>query len=105
MKKEELFKRKWKRSLIYSVSGKKVETELTYDYFSLHLDHEWWFRFRDHTIDIATHYDGKKVYELNIDGYDEDCAVRFEFDSPQELLACAKIDGKTLKEIWEDLEN
>lgn len=52
--------RKWKKSLIYFASGKKVEEELTYDYFEKHLDDEWAFRYGNQTIDIATHYDGKK---------------------------------------------
>ena len=83
---------------------KKVSQDMTYEYFSKHLDYEWHFRYKNHTIDIAIHIDGKKIYELNIDGYDEEFAIRLEFDSPQALLKCNQIDGKALKDIWEDLE-
>lgn len=84
--------------------SKKRPQDLTYDYFAKHLDYEWHFKYKNHTIDIATPIDGKKIYELNIDGYDEEFAIRYEFDSPQSLLRCDKIDGNTLKDIWEDLQ-
>ena len=80
--------------------------ELTYEFFSQHIGYEGFFYYGNQTIDIACHgsFDNV-VYELNINGDDEDKAIRYEFNSPEELLKNGKIDGKTLKEIWEDLEN
>ena len=85
---------------------KPIFEELTYEFFAQHIDYEWFFYYGKQTIDIACHGSFKNVvYELNINGYDEDIAIRYEFNSPEELLENGKIDGKTLKEIWEDLEN
>lgn len=82
-----------------------IFTELTYDYFVNNLDMEWYFIYKGMSIDVATHGSkDKPIYELTLNGYDENKAVRYEFTSSRALLE-AKIDGKTIKEIWEDLEN
>lgn len=82
-----------------------IMQELTYDFFADNLGWEWFFKFKDKTIDIAWHEEnGKVVYELNINGYDED-ARRYEFNSAEKLLEKGQIDGKTIKEIWNELEN
>lgn len=104
-KKSQNIERKWKRSLIYIQCGKKIEEELTYEKFVKTIDNEYWFKYKDKTIDIAFHHEqDKKIYELNINGYEKD-AMRYEFNSPEELLENGRVDGKTLKDIWEDLEN
>ncbi len=84
---------------------KPILQELTYDFFAKNVGWEWFFRYGDKTIDIAWHKDGNKaVYELNINGYDKD-AICYEFETAEELLEKGRIDGKSLKEIWEELEN
>lgn len=84
---------------------KPIFNELTYDFFVENLGWEWDFIYGDTTIDIACHKDGDKtVYELTINAYSEDYIYQ-EFDTPEELLEKGLIYGKTLKEIWEDLEN
>lgn len=82
-----------------------IYKELTYDFFAENLDWEWNFNYNGYTIDIAWHKEKEKaVYELNINGYKEN-ALRYSFDTPEELLEKGCVDGKTLKEIWNDLEN
>lgn len=83
---------------------KKLKTpiyeQLTYQFFSEHVDHEYWFKYKNQTIDIANfEKDGKIIYHISIDGQHQ------EFNSPEELLVNGRIDGKTIKDIWEDLEN
>lgn len=97
---------KRKRQIGYNKKNKKpIYEELTYEYFSNHLDDEYYFRYKELTIDIAFHYkNSKKIYELNINGYDED-ATHYSFDSAHELLLNGKVEGKTIIEIWEELEN
>lgn len=100
--------RKWNKSLIYCQCGKRKEKELTYELFKKNVlegNYEDSFRFKDFTFDIAFHFNGKmKIYELNINGYDED-ATHYFYNSAEELLENGRIDGKTIKEIWNDLEN
>jgi hypothetical protein len=45
------------------------------------------------------------VYELNMRNIKEDRDTCLYFNSAAELLNSCVIEGKTLKEIWEDLEN
>lgn len=100
-------KRKWKKSEIYVQCGKVVEKELTYERFLEGINGimEYFFNYKDMTIDIAFHYEqNRKIYELNINGY-TDNAERYQFNSCEELLECRVIEGKTLSEIWPDLEN
>lgn len=97
--------RKWKRSLIYSSWRKRIEEELTYEKFVENIDNEFSFRYKNITLDIAFHYEGKKkVYELNLNGYEEN-ATHGYFNSADELLKNARIEGKSIKEIWNELEN
>lgn len=96
--------RKYKRSLIYTQCGKIIEEELTYEKFLSTIDYEHCFVYKDKTIDIAFHYEGsKQIWELNInsDTYKE----YLTFNSPQELIENARIDGKSIREIWDELEN
>ena len=98
--------RKFKRSLIFTQCGKTIEEELTYKKFAdcLKKDFEFFFSYRNKTIDIAYHFEsGEKIYEFNINGYEGD-AHYAQFKSVEELLSNAKIEGKTLLEIWEELE-
>lgn len=103
MKKED---RKFKRSLIYSQRGKTIEEELTYDKFSdcLKKNFEFFFIYKNNTIDISYHFEsGIKIYEFNVNG-NEKFPQYSEFKSVEDLLKNAKIEEKTLSEIWEELE-
>lgn len=83
---------------------KPIFEELTYEFFAEHLDWEWFFTYKDKSINIAWHKDGDKViYELNIKNYDKN-VMCYEFDTPKDLLENGKIDDKTIKEIWIDLK-
>lgn len=97
-------KRKYKRSLIYTQGGKTIEEELTYEKFLSTISYEYCFTYKNKTIDIAFHYEySKQVWELNIncDGKTES----YLFYSSEELINKAKIDGKSIREIWDELEN
>ena len=99
--------RKFKRSLIFSQCGKTIEEQLTYEKFvdCLKRNFEFFFTYNNKTIDVAYHFiNDEKIYELNINGYESE-ALYFEFKSAEELLTNAKIEGKTLFEIWDELEN
>lgn len=103
MKKED---RKFKRSLIFSQCGKTIEEELTYEKFvdCLKRNFEFFFTYKKNTIDISHHCEnGIKIYEFNINGYESDaqCSI---FESVEALLKNARIEEKTLSEIWEELE-
>ena len=98
--------RKYQRSLIFSKCGKTIEEELTYDKFveCLKSNFEFFFIYKDKTIDIAYHIENDvKIYEFNINGNESD-AQNFEFQSVEELLKNAKIEKKTLFEIWDELK-
>lgn len=100
--------KKWKLSVQIGYDKKTkipIFSELTYDYFVSHLGDEWHFTYNNIPIDIACHGQGDSIiYELNINGYNEEKAIRYEFNSSTDLLS-AKIEGKTLKELWDNLEN
>lgn len=100
--------KKWKLSIQIGYDKKTktpIFSELTYDYFVSHLADEWHFTYNKIPIDIACHGQGDSIiYELNINGYNEEKAIRCEFNSSTALLS-AKIEGKTLKELWNNLEN
>lgn len=88
------------------ISKSPIYEELTYEFFSQHVDYEWNFNYGGQSVDITWHnLNGGKIYELNIDGYDENKAIRYEFNSAEELLQNGRINGKTLKEIWDELNN
>lgn len=88
-----------------------IYKELTYEFFSEHVDYEYWFKYYDKSIDIAHFYDKKKqkeIYHISVNDLDDlECknGQHQEFESTQELLENGRIDGKTLKDIWEELEN
>lgn len=102
------FKRKWKRSLIFTQYRKVIEEELTYERFVKELELgllEFSFLYNDIYIDIAYHYNGtKKVYELNLN-YKDGRAIYQEYDSPQSLLTQGFVNGYLLKDIWSQLQN
>lgn len=77
-----------------------IYDELTYKFFSEHVDYEYCFKYKNLIIDIA-HFDrdGKTVYHISSEEQHQ------EFESTQELLEKGRIDGRTLKDIWEELEN
>ena len=102
-------KRKYSKSIIYFQHGKQVEEELTYQKFvnelSLHLL-EFTFKYKEIYLDIAYHVDNKNlIYELNMYNVNNDCNTYLHFTNPAELLNACVIEGKTIKEIWDYLEN
>lgn len=65
---------------------------------------EYFFTYKGHTIDIAFHFENTaKVYAVNIDGYGPD-ARHLYFSSVPALLEAGILDGKTIQELWENLE-
>ncbi len=87
------------------ISNKKIIAEVTYDFFANNLGWEWALGYNGNIINIAWHIFKKRaIYEFNINGHDEKNAIRLEFDSPELLLEGATIEGKSLKEIWDDIE-
>lgn len=107
MVKQKVMERKYKRSIIYTQRGIRREEELTFERFieGLYGCGEYFFYYRDKVIDIAFHFEaGKKIYELNINGYTDD-AERYEFDTVDELINFKAFDNKSLTDIWEELEN
>jgi hypothetical protein len=77
-----------------------IYKELTYEFFSKHIEYEYCFKYNNQLIDIA-HYEknGHVVYHISIDGLHQ------EFDSPERLIDEGRIDGKTIRDAWEELEN
>ena len=93
---------------LYTIWAEKTETsrKLTFDRFAegLYGNSEYFFTYKGHTIDIAFHLENTaKVYEVNIDGYGPD-ARHLYFSSVPALLGAKILDGKTIQELWEDLE-
>lgn len=93
---------------LYNVWAVKTEvgTKPTFDRFveGLYGNSEYFFTYGGHTIDIAFHFENTaKVYEVNIDGYDSD-ARHLRFSSVPALLEAKILDGKTIQELWADLE-
>lgn len=83
---------------------KPIFEELTYEKFVENIDNELSFIYKNINIDIAFHYEGKKkVYELNLNDYEK--TTHQYFNSADELLMNARIEGKSIKEIWNELEN
>lgn len=93
---------------------KNIEYELSYDIFVKELlnGDEFWFKYQDNSIDIA-HYPKENkandmVYHISINYVNDLKCENGEhqfFDTPEELLEKGRIDGKTIKEIWDELEN
>ena len=99
-------KKPWKRSFSYSNKGQSFEEELTFDKFLSGIQNglEYFFTYFDHSIDIAYHFNGlERVYEVNLDGY-TDNPVYFTFHSADELVHHAILEGKTIQELWDELE-
>lgn len=93
---------------LYSIWAEKTEvvTKLVFDRFVEGLcgNSEYFFTYGGHTIDIAFHFENTaKLYEVNIDGYDSD-ARHLRFSSVPALLEAKILDGKTIQELWADLE-
>lgn len=87
-----------------------VWVELTYDFFSEHIGYEYCFTYKNQTVDIANYVDRKTKrikYHISINDVNApvENARHQEFDSPEELLENGRIDGKTIREVWDDLEN
>lgn len=97
---------KWKRSFQYSQVGQLIEEELTFDKFIVGLSNgmEYFFTYKEHTIDVAFHFDkSQKIYEVNIDGYTNSPRYCY-FHSIEELISCVILENKSLRELWPDLE-
>ena len=99
--------KKWKR--VYEVGYDRknkspIFEELTYDFFARNLGWEWMFdcQMRKRTISIAV---SSSFYEFGVLDWETNCWEWEYFDSQEELLSNARIDGKTIREIWEELEN
>lgn len=80
------------------------------------IDHEeFWFKYKNYIIELTYSRDGTK-YAYFISEYIENETIFSkiknrnkylkydEFDSPQELLEKFKINNKSFKEIWDELE-
>ncbi len=96
----ELKKRKKFR---YTQCFKNYEIDLTWEFFinGLKENLEFCFYYKDLVIDIAFHYENeKKIYELNISN-----GNNFEFETIDELVNSKGFDGKSIYDIWEQLEN
>lgn len=93
---------------LYNIWAEKTELD-TKTAFNRFLDgvngnSEYFFAYNGHTIDIAFHFENTaKVYEVNIDGYGSD-ARHLCFSSVHALLEARVLDGKTIQELWDDLE-
>ena len=103
---EYLQNKKWKRVHQVGYDRKKkrpIYEELTYDYFANNLGEELMFdcQMLRKTISIAV----SSSYEFGVMDWETNCWEVQYFDSPEELLANARIEGKTIKEIWDELEN
>jgi len=99
-------RQKWKRSFQYTQFGRTFEEELTFERFISGLKNgmEYFFTYNDHTIDVAFHLERSKVvYEVNVDGYGSE-DQHYEFFSVEKLVDCTILEGKSLRELWLDLE-
>ena len=108
MAKLKKYEKKFKRSFIYYQVGKRFEEELTYERFVKELESgymEFDFFYKNIDIYIAYHYVGsKQIYELNL-VYNDGKTIFNEYDSPKELLKNGLIEGHSIKDLWEDLQN
>ncbi len=89
----------------YTQCFKQHEIELTWDFFINGVEGslEFFFNYNDLSIDVAFHFEGeKKIYELNING--GSTPQYLLFDSVDELINHKAFDGKSLYEIWDELE-
>ncbi len=62
---------------------------------------EFSFYYKNQVIHLITDFDG---FYYNIGTEEKGYKISNKFSSPQELLEKAKFDGKSLKEIWDELE-
>jgi len=54
---------------------------------------------------LASYVDQNKKVKMEFNfGREEDGFTCFEYNSAEELLQNAKIDGKTLEELWDELK-
>ena len=105
---EHIQDKKWERSYRVSYGRKQVIVkELTYDFFAQNIGWEWMFdcRIYKKTISIAITPATPPSYEFAVLDWETNSWERQDFDSSEELLMNAKIHGKTIKELWEELEN
>lgn len=76
---------------------------------------EFKFKYKKYIIDLLYSSDGKKIAYYISDYIEKDSIFDYiknrnkylyyyEFDSPQELINNFIIDGKSFKEIWNELE-
>ena len=90
----------------YTKCGKIYIAELTVDKFlsGLKNGEEYFFTYEDHTIDVAFHFEGQeKIYEVNIDGYNGN-PQSYQFTTVDELVAYEILEGKSLQDLWDNLE-
>lgn len=90
----------------YTKCGKNYIDELTFDKFlsGLKNGEEYFFTYEDHTIDVAFHFEGQeKIYEVNIDGYNGNTQY-YQFTTVNELVAYEILEGKSLQDLWDNLE-
>ena len=62
---------------------------------------EFNFYYKNQVIHLITDFDG---FYYNIGTEDDGYKISRKFNSPHELLKKAKFDGKTLEEIWNELD-
>ena len=80
--------------------------EMSWDQFLYYYSNydEFMFVYEGIEYHLAFHDEGEKVIaEFNV-GTKETGYENFEYSSQQELLENAKIAGKSIQEIWEELE-
>lgn len=95
----------FKKTIVYTYLGKRIEEELTYEKFIelLNGNGEFFFNYGDITIDFAYHHEkNNKIWEVNINGYESDAEHQY-YNSVAELESNTRICGKTIAEIWDEL--
>ncbi len=86
---------------------KPIYEELTYDFFIKHIGWEWVFYYNKNLIEISiadsNNHKGDFIYSLAINSSNSNGSIQ-EFTSEQDFIADAKIFGKSLKDIWDELD-
>lgn len=90
----------------YCVGFKNYEVELTWNLFYERVSDngEFFFYYKDYNIDVCYDWkNGKRLYSIVLDNGDEHKV--WTFDTIDEMVSYRFIDNKSLKELWNELEN
>ena len=96
----------WKKVIQIGYDKKKKQPifkELTYDLFLKNFSEEFMFDYEKGKKTIS--FSIGNNYEVGILDWETNCWDIKYFENMEILLYKTKINGKTIKEIWEDLEN